>query len=198
MGLRWNGNRIVGRVDNSEWELAFKGDADGAQGGVNDLYGRKADGFNDTNTVRYTRGPDGTAYERGLQGFGFVAVWMDNTLQFGRNTSSIRFKEDVKPFSYDSKEVLSCEPVTYHRKGSEERYEFGMIAEQVNEHLPGIVTWHAEPDVDEEGKAIPGVSSNPPQIDGIRYDLLAVAQQSVLREFQERITVLENLLKDKK
>lgn len=164
--------------------------------------------------VKWTQGPDSVAYNRTVSGSGFFAVWMDAGNQFGRNVSSRRFKEDIEPFQYDPADVLALEPVTYHRIGSEERYEFGLIAEDVYEHLPGIVTWFAEQEMEEveetyeevvldpDGKPYTftrtrtvsqpktGVPNKPPVIDGLRYDLLAVAELSVLKDHETRITGL--------
>lgn len=190
MGMRWDGSRVIIRVDNTEFGVATTVDLTGqaaainnAQAGVNNLSANKADSFGDPQTARYAQGPSSSAYNRGMAGAGFFQVWMDNTLQFGRNTSTRRDKEDIQPVRLDPVDVLALEPVTYHRKANESpEREFGMIAEQVNEHVPHIVTWFTRDGEDE------------PHIDGIRYDLLAVAQQAVLRDQQARIENLERSL----
>lgn len=127
--------------------------------------------------VRYAHGPTADAYARTVSGSGFFQVWMDSSLTFGRNVSSARYKEDILPADLDPADVLALEPVTYHRKGSPEGVrEFGLIAEQVNDHLPDVVTWFAG------------------EIDGVRYDLIAAALLTVVKDQEARITALTERL----
>lgn len=145
--------------------------------------GRALNYGGDANAVRYAEGPTANAYARTVAGGGFFQVWMDNGLQFGRNTSSRRYKEAIEPHTIDPAAVLQLQPVTYHRISNDDpaSREFGLIAEDVDELVPELVTWYAD------------------QIDGVRYDLLAVALLSVVQDqaqqltrLQERLTELEN------
>lgn len=116
----------------------------------------------------------GAAYARTVSGGGFFQMWMDNGLRIGRNVSSIRYKDAVEVAHLEPADVLALEAVTYHRIGSpDEDREFGLIAEQVNDHVPELVTWYAD------------------EIDGVRYDLLAVALLSVVQAQDARIADLE-------
>ncbi|MFE7480027.1 tail fiber domain-containing protein [Streptomyces sp. NPDC057552] len=109
----------------------------------------------------------------------YYAVWVDGTGRFGRNTSSLRYKQNVRDVSVAPSDVLALRPRLYDRLPDEDggeyaRDEFGLIAEEVAETLPEIVTY------DEEGR-----------IDALRYDLLGVALLPVVQDQAARIARLE-------
>ncbi|MFI1655613.1 tail fiber domain-containing protein [Streptomyces sp. NPDC020472] len=114
----------------------------------------------------------------------YYAVWVQGDGTFARNTSSRRFKQNIRDIDIDPDAVLSLRPRVYDRRPKEEggeylRDEFGLIAEEVAETLPEIVTY------DEEGR-----------IDALRYDLLGVALLPVVQDQAERIERLEQLVRD--
>ncbi|WP_372407195.1 tail fiber domain-containing protein [Streptomyces luteireticuli] len=114
----------------------------------------------------------------------WYAVWVEGDGTFCRNTSSIRYKENVRDITVDPAAVLALRPRIYDRKPTEEkpearRDEFGLIAEEVAETLPEIVTY------DEEGR-----------IDALRYDLLGVALLPVVQDQATRIERLEALVEE--
>lgn len=119
---------------------------------------------------------DGSEYgfTNNVAGSTFYALWVGNDggFHFGRNTSSIAYKENVRAHTMDASRVLELVPVIYDRKTGGTG-EYGLIAEQVAEHVPELLVWF-------DGK-----------IDGLRYDLLAVAHQDVLRDHENRIRALE-------
>lgn len=124
---------------------------------------------------------DGSEYgfNNTVAGSQFYALWVGNDggFHFGRNTSSLRFKMNVRDFARPG-DLESLRLVTYDRKptlrppamvdgvqaeGPEVlipgvRGEFGMIAEEVYKVWPEVVTWFTE-----DGRSV---------IDGIRYDLI--------------------------
>jgi hypothetical protein len=110
----------------------------------------------------------------------YYSVWVDGDGTFGRNTSSRRYKQNIR--EHDAGEgVLELQPVIYDRKpkepgGGYARDEFGLIAEEVVKHLPEVVTYH-------DGL-----------VDALRYDLLAVALIPVVRGQRDRIKALEGRL----
>lgn len=136
------------------------------------------------------------AYNNNVGGTSFYAVWVGNDAgnKLGRNTSSIRYKDNVREHRTAPDAVLNLTPVLYDRKDvytpptdpetgeplvgppaltPGARNEYGLIAEQVAEHMPELVQWY-------EG-----------EIDGIRYDLLAVALLNVVKHQEARIAALE-------
>ncbi|QIG58497.1 minor tail protein [Arthrobacter phage DrSierra] len=136
------------------------------------------------------------AYNQNVPGTSFYAVWVGNGSgnQFGRNTSSAKYKRNIRKHDTAPDGVLALQPVVYDRKDELDypkdletgerligppnlivgaKGEYGLIAEQVAEHVPEIVQWY-------EG-----------EIDGIRYDLLSVALLDVVKEQNERIAALE-------
>ncbi|WP_371671220.1 tail fiber domain-containing protein [Streptomyces sp. NBC_00289] len=114
----------------------------------------------------------------------YYAVWVQGDGTFARNTSSRRFKQNIRDIDIDPDAVLSLRPRVYDRRPKEEggeylRDEFGLIAEEVAETLPEIVTY------DETGR-----------IDALRYDLLGVALLSVVQDQADRIDRLESQLRE--
>lgn len=145
---------------------------------------------------------DGSQYgwTNNVAGTQFYAVWVGNDggFHFGRNVSSIRYKENVTDSALDPALVLQLRPVRYDRKetyrfpqdadgnrliGPEQRFlgakgEFGLIAEEVAQHVPEIVTTY-------EG-----------QIDGVRYDLLGVALLPVVQQQAKDIALMKQAIRD--
>ncbi|MER8116268.1 tail fiber domain-containing protein [Streptomyces sp. NPDC094031] len=112
----------------------------------------------------------------------YYAVWVEGDGTFCRNTSSLRFKQNVRDIDVDPEAVLSLRPRLYDRRpkspgGDYRRDEYGLIAEEVAETLPEIVTY------DEEGR-----------IDALRYDLLGVALLPVVQAQEKRLRTLEKRL----
>lgn len=112
----------------------------------------------------------------------WYAVWVEGDGTFCRNTSSIRYKENVRDIEIRPEDVLALRPRIYDRKPTDDKPdarkdEYGLIAEEVAETLPEIVTY------DEEGR-----------IDALRYDLLGVALLPVVQDQQRCIKALEERL----
>lgn len=112
----------------------------------------------------------------------WYAVWVEGDGVFCRNTSSIRFKENVRDYAISPSNVLALRPVIYDRKDQTNddgsirkgrKDEVGLIAEEVEEHLPWLINY-----LDGE-------------VDGLRYDLLGVALLEVVKDQQTRIDRLE-------
>jgi hypothetical protein len=142
---------------------------------------------------------DGSQYgwTNTVGGTEFYALWVGNDggFHFGRNTSSIEYKENVRAHSIDPAKVLGPQPVLYDRKPTYppvltadgqpaegpvqeipgRKNEYGFIAQQVAEHIPELLTWF-------DGK-----------VDGLRYELLVVAHQDLLRNHENRLRALEGL-----
>jgi hypothetical protein len=89
-------------------------------------------------------------------------------------SSSIRFKENIKPLEPALGKVEQLNPVTYNKIGVVEE-EIGLIAEEVAELFPEVVTYN------EEGQ---------PQ--GIQYQRLSVILLKAVQELTERVNKLEN------
>lgn len=141
------------------------------------------------------------AYNNNVGGTSFYAVWVGNNAgnTLGRNTSSAKYKENIHRHDAEAAGVLNLQPVIYDRKDWLEypededgnrlegppllkegaKGEYGLIAEQVAEHVPEIVQWY-------DG-----------EIDGIRYDLLSVALLDVVKEQNLRIKGLEDAFNSK-
>ena len=162
--------------------------------GGGDITSAVANATNATNATKAAQA-DGSQYgwTNTVAGTEFYALWVGNDggFHFGRNTSSIKYKENVRD-SGTGHAVLSLRPVVYDRKptfkypelddgtrleGPPQRFEgakdeLGLIAEEVDPHLPQIVTRHGG------------------EIDGVRYDLLGVALLPVVQEQQQEISQL--------
>jgi len=55
-------------------------------------------------------------------------------------TSSVRFKENIEPIKDALSKILNLNGVIYDRKDESSLREAGLIAENVNEHIPNVVT----------------------------------------------------------
>lgn len=150
-------------------------------------YAWSGHGHPDPWTVGRANGSD-RVHGNSPAGSGWYAVWCDGNHNFCHNTSSIRYKDNVRDYRIDPAAVLALRPVIYDRKPTfdedtgqwqdGQRNEFGLIAEQVEPHLPEIVQW-----IDgDDGER---------QIEALRYDLLPVAMLAVVQDQQARLVTLE-------
>lgn len=140
---------------------------------------------------------DGSRYgfDNTVAGSTFYALWVGNDggYHFGRNTSSIRYKDNVRPFA-GTGDLAALRPVVYDRKPSYPaptldgvpvegpgaplagaRDEFGLIAEEVYKVWPEVVTMFDHGD---------GAG---PIIDGIRYDLIGPRLIPYVQELQTTV-----------
>ncbi|USH44944.1 minor tail protein [Streptomyces phage GreenWeasel] len=115
----------------------------------------------------------------------WYAVWVEGDGTFCRNTSSVRFKENVRDYTISPDDVLALRPVIYDRKDQARedgtvkegrKDEVGLIAEEVEQRLPWLINY-----LDGE-------------VDGLRYDLLGVALLPVVQRQAEQISALEERL----
>jgi hypothetical protein len=166
-----------------------------------DITSAVANATNATEAVHAAQA-DGSEYgwTNNVAGTSFYALWVGNDGGFhlGRNVSSAKYKENVADAAVTSAAVLNLRPVRYDRKptfrypededgnrliGPPQRFEgakneFGLIAEEVNEHLPEIVTHYGG------------------EIDGVRYDLLGVALLPVVQQQAADIAALKQAVRD--
>lgn len=108
---------------------------------------------------------------------GYSAVYIDSSGNMGGNTSSRRFKTNIRPAGYDLDGVLALQPREYQRKsevaehGDAAPWQSGLIAEEVEKVAPRHV-WH-----DADGR-----------VEGIRYEELVVPLlAAIARERSERL-----------
>ena len=144
---------------------------------------------------------DGSEYgwTNTVAGTEFYALWVGNDggFHFGRNTSSIKYKENVRDTTV-GEAVLNLRPVVYDRKATFKypeledgtrcegppqmfegaKNELGLIAEEVAPHLPQIVTRYGG------------------EIDGVRYDLLGVALLPVVQQQASDIAALKQAVRE--
>ncbi|QAY15929.1 minor tail protein [Streptomyces phage Janus] len=113
----------------------------------------------------------------------WYAVWVEGDGTFCRNTSSARFKKNIRDYDIDVEDVLNLRPVIYDRKDTANedgsvkegrKDEVGLIAEEVEAAgLDWLVNY-----LDGE-------------VDGLRYDLLGVALLPVVQKQAAQISDLE-------
>jgi hypothetical protein len=135
-------------------------------------------------TISWANGSKGP-HSNSASGSGtWYAVWVEGDGKFCRNTSSIKFKENVRDYEIDPASVLDLRPVVYDRKATidEEtgetkpgrKNEVGLIAEEVE--AAGL-NWL--------------VNYLDGEVDGLRYDLLGVALVPVVQRQAKQIEDLE-------
>jgi hypothetical protein len=73
-----------------------------------------------------------------------AAVFVDANGKLGTVTSSVRFKDDIKPMDTASESILALRPVTYHYKKEIDANripQFGLVAEDVAKVNPDLVIY---------------------------------------------------------
>jgi len=126
-------------------------------------------------TVSFTAGTASTTTGSGtLQVTGGVGVTGQVTAATVVETSSIAFKENVNPINDALDKILQLVGVTYDRKDGSRINEAGLIAEEVNQVLPNIVT------KDEEGNVY-----------GLQYTKLVAYLIESIKTLNTRIEHLE-------
>lgn len=77
-----------------------------------------------------------------------IAVLVDSAGQLGTVSSSIRYKENVERMGTDSKHIMKLRPVTFNYKSDVAKTKtFGLIAEEVKEHMPQLVVYDSAGEV---------------------------------------------------
>jgi hypothetical protein len=124
-------------------------------------------------------------YSQSLTGGRNMMVISNNLIGYN-SASSIRFKEDISEYSFNTEGLLSIKPVRFKYKegfsiydGDERPWSYGFIAEDVESAGVTEILQY-----DSEGKP-----------DYIAYDMLPVLHHQILRTFDEKIKSLENRLK---
>ena len=104
----------------------------------------------------------------------WYSVWMNSDRQIMRNTSSERYKENIRDFPRGLDAILGLRPVIFDRIGDETpNDEAGFIAEEVHDYIPEAVTYYDD------------------KIDGL-YELpLIAALVGAVHELAARIEQLE-------
>ena len=121
--------------------------------GSNNIDIGNAGAADENSTIRIgARGTHTNTYIAAIHGHviaGGVGVLIDNQGHLGTNTSSARYKEQIKPMDKASEGILSLQPVAFHYKKELDPQaipQFGLVAEQVEEVNPDLVAR------DDEGK----------------------------------------------
>jgi hypothetical protein len=96
-------------------------------------------------------------------------------------TSSIKYKENIKPLNISLETINKLSGVTYDLKDKSFVNEIGMIAEEVFEVIPNLVT------LDEKGEP-----------NGIKYQRLSVILLEAVKELKDEIEILKQEIKDLK
>lgn len=127
-------------------------------------------------------GPTDTAYSRSATGSGWYDVWMNSNNQFMRNTSSRRYKKNIKAIAGNValEKVLQLRAVTYEaRDKTVEGTHIGLIAEEVFEVFPEVVPL-------EGGKP-----------EAVNYQFLVAPLIAAVQEQQRQIDALTKRLEDR-
>jgi hypothetical protein len=100
--------------------------------------------------------------------------WDSNTGQLFQDTSSRRYKENIRPLTVDFRQILQAVPQTYTRPGIPNRWEIGFIAEDLDAlGLKPLVEY------DKEGRP-----------DGVNYDKIPLYLTRIAADQQEEINRL--------
>jgi hypothetical protein len=103
-------------------------------------------------------------------------VYVDQNGKLGYWSSSIRYKENIRPIDAYSAKVLALNPIVFNFKADKDKkIQFGLIAEEVNNILPEIVIY------DKEGRP-----------ETVQYEQLIPLLLKTAQEQQKRINQLQN------
>lgn len=99
----------------------------------------------ESNTIRIGNTDISDTYIRGISGTtsaGGMAVYVNSNGHLGTTTSSVRFKDEIKPVGNASQAILALRPVSFRYKKEIDPNgipEFGLIAEEVEKVNPDLV-----------------------------------------------------------
>src|SRR5262249_16329522 len=99
----------------------------------------------ESNTIRIGDDTETNTFIAGISGVavpGGVGVIIDSSGHLGTTTSSMRFKEAIKPMDKASEAILALKPVTFHYKHDLDPdgiQQFGLVAEDVEKVNPALV-----------------------------------------------------------
>jgi hypothetical protein len=99
--------------------------------------------------------------------------WNSSTREIYAYTSSLRFKQDISDLEIETTKIYDLRPVSFTPNGTDKR-EFGLIAEEVYEIIPELVS------LDGEGKPL-----------SVHYAHLSVLLLQELKKQKEKIENLE-------
>ena len=110
-----------------------------------------------------------------------VPVVIDSAGQLGTVSSSKRYKDDIKDMDRASEKIYDIEPVTFKYKTDKtNKTQYGLIAEQVAEHMPEIVVY-------KDG-----------QPETVQYHVLNVLLLNELQKINKKVSALEMEIKSLK
>ncbi|MGB2696589.1 MAG: tail fiber domain-containing protein [Candidatus Zixiibacteriota bacterium] len=124
---------------------------------------------------------NGTARLRGISSGGGTQVYVDGDGKLWKQTSSLRYKQNIRELNINPQKFLQLEPVRFEWKTTGEE-DIGLIAEDVENVIPDLVIY------DNEGRP-----------DGVKYDKIAIYLLGVVKnlkseneELKKRIEALES------
>jgi len=94
-------------------------------------------------------------------------------------TSSARYKENIRELEVDTNKLYNLKPSTFNNKKTPEKIDFGLIAEEVEEFVPELVSYN------EDG-----------QVESVKYSLLSVLLLQELKKLRQEIDDLKNEAKE--
>jgi hypothetical protein len=136
---------------------------------------------NDTNTIRIgTQGTQTAAYVAGIVGSKMTgdAVVVSNTGKLGIMMSSARYKRDIRDMGEKSAGLMRLRPVTFrYKEDPAGTLQYGLVAEEVEEHYPELVTHAADG-----------------QVQSVRYSMLTGMLLNELQKQAEKISKLTSMV----
>jgi hypothetical protein len=103
-----------------------------------------------------------------------IAVLIDSAGQLGTVSSSIRFKDNVQDMGDDSSPLMNLRPVTFEYKSHPGIKQYGLIAEEVAEHMPRLVAH------DKDGN-----------VETVKYHEIAAILLNEVQKLSKRVEELE-------
>jgi hypothetical protein len=136
------------------------------------------------NQVRLGNGATASFYCYGIYAAtltGPANVVVDNFGQLARVSSSRRYKTNITDLDVNTNLIYKLRPVSFNSIADGSKH-FGLIAEEVAEHIPQLAEWAKEKDV------IPGSQSEELIPESVKYPILSVL---LLKEVQKHEQIIQ-------
>ena len=119
-----------------------------------------------------------------------------------KESSSLRYKEDVQKLSFIKEDVLKLQPVSFVYKasaGGDGSRDIGLIAEDVEKHIPELVIYEYAVKTNSEGIPLMNEKGEPVFTDeirpeGVKYSRLCLYLLEIVKEQQKEIDELKKVV----
>jgi len=174
---------------------------------INYVYTDYVIGDGDTNTYIRFPGSDhidfytGGAHEMRLEGNGDLHVDGD-IVAFSTTTSDIRLKTNIQPLSSSLETICKLDGVKFDWKYRDEKDQIGLIAQEVERHVPeaikeGTMPFYASSSIEIDDQGKPNTITSEELYKSINYDMIVPHLIESIKELKSEVDGLKLKLENK-